>query len=506
MKHIILLLVMAMFTCSCEDFLAENTETGVTNNNYWKNESDVDAAVNGLHAEFRLIHGRNVTIQYRDRGLLFDVLGAWTNPNNNELSKSWSYVDGCLDWKNEYEVVNWANEILDNIDRAYLPAERYNFYRAQALGIRGYIYFYILKNWGDAPLILHAADVGAKARAPWQNIADQCITDLQQAANLLPRARDLVDKNGTAITSRQTFSRGTCQAVLAHLFAWKAALDKEPGLNRTAIAYCDSVISDNSYGLVDNIKEVCDIVIRGNSKEGILECDFENNEFDSKGWGAYLAGFCQFWPVVPLTTASSSRRGLLINNTTVFRVYPDKKDQRREEYFYKLDSMANEPVSVTRGYAYVQKYQHIFKHESGSQVGQIKAYDANEIMLRLADIILLRAELKVKTGDEAGAIADLNRIRERTGCSPYGAAVDGDLAGAIQDERDRELFIEGLAIRYYDIVRNGTFRERLKGKFKTLTDRDVEDGALYFPVAKTAFYNNTLMLQTPYWKRNGYAY
>ena len=168
--------------------------------------------------------------------------------------------------------------------------------------------------------------------------------------------------------------------------------------------------------------------------------------------------------------------------------------------------MANEPASVTRGYAYVQKYQHIFKHESGSQVGRIKAYDANEIMSRLADIILLRAELKAKTGDDAGAIKDLNRIRERAGCSPYSASVDGDLAGAIQDERDRELFIEGLAIRYYDIVRNGTFRERLKGKFKTLTDRDVEDGALYFPVANTAFYNNTLMLQTPYWKRNGYAY
>ena len=112
----------------------------------------------------------------------------------------------------------------------------------------------------------------------------------------------------------------------------------------------------------------------------------------------------------------------------------------------------------------------------------------------------------MKTGDEAGAIKDLNRIRERAGCSPYNAVVDGELAGAIQDERDREFFCEGAAIRYYDVVRNGTFRERLRGDFKTLTDQDVKDGALYFPVASTAFYNNTLMLQTPYWKRNGYAY
>ena len=61
-------------------------------------------------------------------------------------------------------------------------------------------------------------------------------------------------------------------------------------------------------------------------------------------------------------------------------------------------------------------------------------------------------------------------------------------------------------VRYFDVVRNGTFREELRGKFKTLTDQDVEDGALYFPVGLRAFNNNTLMLQNRYWKRNGFAF
>lgn len=492
---------------SCEDFLTEETETGVTNNNFWKTASDVDAAVNGMYSTFRFYQGDNVIVHNRDRGVVFDVLGTWTNPCNNELWRSWTKGDACISWSTEYDVVSRANLVLDNIHRADLSAERYNFYLGQALGVRGYMYFYILKCWGDAPLILHSEDVGMKARTPWQEIAGQCIEDLTRAAGLLPRASDLVDIDGKSITSKQVFSRGTCQAVLAHLYAWKAALNKEPELNKTALLYCDSVISDNSYQLAGSVNEVCEKVMLGNSPEGILECDYKDTEFDLKHYGSYMASYCQKWPIVPLTTPSTSRaRGLCINNSTVYAMYPDKNDSRREEYFYKLDSMAGVSTSITRGWAYVQKMRHVLTYTSGSQVGTIRAYEDNEILIRLADIILLRAELKVKTGDEAGAIKDLNLIRERACCSPYNAAVDGDLASAIQDERDRELFVEGLCTRYFDVVRNGTFRERLKGNFKILTDKDVEDGALYFPVGIRAFNENTLMLQTPYWKRNGYAY
>ena len=184
-------------------------------------------------------------------------------------------------------------------------------------------------------------------------------------------------------------------------------------------------------------------------------------------------------------------------------MYPDITDQRRNEYFYKLDSMATVPTSTTQGGAYIQKWRHVIKYNGGSMDGRIQAYEDNEILIRLADIILLRAELYAKTGNATGAIKDLNTIRSRAGAAEYSAA-EGDLTEAIAQERDRELFLES-GIRYYDIVRNRTFREKLLGDFQTLTDQDVQDGALYLPVGLYAFNNNTLMTQTPYWKRNGFA-
>ena len=186
------------------------------------------------------------------------------------------------------------------------------------------------------------------------------------------------------------------------------------------------------------------------------------------------------------------------------KMYRDVSDERRDEYFYKLDSMAGVSTSVTQGAAYISKWRGVITNVGGSGDGTLKAYEDNEILIRLADIILLRAEVKVKTGDTQGAINDLNTIRARAGAPLYSAS-EGDLQEAIAKERDKELFLEA-GIRFYDIIRNGTFREKLRGKFKTLTDQDVADGAYYLPVGNGAFTNNTLMKQTVYWKRNGYAY
>ena len=505
MKRIYVFILLALSLSSCDDFLTVESDTGVTSLNYWKNASDLNAANYGLHQTFRYNIGRNVSAQYRDRGQPFDVLGIWTNPSNNDLSRGWTPTHACINWNNEYKVINEANLILDNIDRAALTSEQYNFFRGQALGIRAYVYFYMLQNWGDVPLIVHAEDVGMKSRTAWQKVAERCIVDLREAITLLPVADELKDIEENPITSKQAVSSGTCHAILAHLYAWKAAVNKEPELLKLAILECDSVISDNSYQLAGHMKEVCEKVIPGNSREGIFEYDFENSEYDLKGWGAYLAGFCQWWPIVPLTTPSTARRGLLISNSTVYKMFPDPEDQRREEYFYKLDSMAKVSTTITKGNASVQKYKQVITYESGNQKGQIKSYIANEIIIRLADIILLRAECKARVGDHGGARIDLNRIRNRAGVKDY-AGTDVDLQDEIQDEREREFFVEGFSTRYFDCVRNGNYRERLKGKFKTLTEQDVKDGALFLPVGKMAFYDNTLMLQTPYWKRNGYTY
>lgn len=501
--YIFIPFVLILNSCS-DSFLTEEPEISVTNNNFWKIDQDFQAATMGLHSLFRAAQG-HVMVQYRDRGLIFDNLALWQHPCNNELARSWGMTDGNLDWRLEYKVITFANEIIYNLKKGNLAKERYNYYMGQALVLRAYMYFYVFRVWGDAPLILNSEETGEIGRTAWQEIAAQCITDLQEAAKLLPHANALKDVNGEAITSKQIASRGTAHAILAHLYAWKATLNKEPELNQLALSECDSVLSYKYYQLAENIRDVCEIVMLGNSDEGIFELDYRDNDFDFITSGSRLAGFCQSFPIVPLATPQTKRRNLRINNTTVYALYPDVNDDRRKEYFYELDYYNSQSTSITQGAAYIQKLRHYNKYTDGMLVERIKSYLDNEIIIRLADIILLRAELKEKTGDRTGAEADLNVIRQRANTSVYNES-EGSLKEAIQNERDRELFLEGINTRFFDMVRNGMFREKLRGKFKTLTDQDVADGALFVPVGSIAFSNNTRMIQTTYWKRNGYPH
>lgn len=498
-------MVIWLLTLSCDNFLTQEPETVVTNINFWKTEQDVETAVYSLHQLFRSVFKQVSVVVYRDRGLPFDFLASrYKSVCSNQLSKFCGPNDLRFDWYYEYRVIASANSVIDNISRADLSDDRYDFYLGQAYFIRAFVYFYILRTWGDAPLISASEDVGPKARTPWTEIAGFVRQDLYRALEMLPVASELKDADGSHIVSKQIPSQGTAYAVLAHLEAWVAALNQQPELNSKAIEAATQVINSGEYVLVANPKAVCEKVMYGNSEEGIFELDHRNTPDDLKD-GGYLAGFCQSWPIHPLTTPATRRTNMRISNAAVRQIYADVNDKRREEYFYKLDSMASLPTSTTSGGAYIQKFRHVLAYEGGSLDGRYRTYEDSEVLIRLADIILLRAELREKTGDRKGAIADLNIIRQRAGASNY-SPDEGDLKDAILLERERELFIEGIQLRYFDIVRTGTFRTKLIGDFQTLTDEDVAEGALYMPVSITAFENNTLMLQTTYWKRNGFAF
>ena len=128
---------LALFLLSgCDSFLTQLSENNTTVANHFRSETDVEAAVYGMHAQFREVMG-SFTQDYRDRGLLLDNFGLarWREANEHNLS---GYTATAVEfsWMYEYKAVSAANLVIGNLYRAGLPEERYRFYMGQALCIR----------------------------------------------------------------------------------------------------------------------------------------------------------------------------------------------------------------------------------------------------------------------------------------------------------------------------------------------------------------------------------
>lgn len=76
----------------------------------------------------------------------------------------------------------------------------------------------------------------------------------------------------------------------------------------------------------------------------------------------------------------------------------------------------------------------------------------DEYLIRLPETILLRAEAKMRSGDNAGAADDINLLRKRAQCDYLVKASDVNV-DLILDERARELVYE--ECRWNTLLRMG---------------------------------------------------
>jgi hypothetical protein len=136
--------------------------------------------------------------------------------------------------------------------------------------------------------------------------------------------------------------------------------------------------------------------------------------------------------------------------------------------------------------------------------GKYTTYGQNIPVIRLAEMYLIRAEAAFRAGDVATALADLNRIRTRSGATPLTVA---DLTPAnglatILRERQLELAFEGF--RIYDLKRtNGVVAP---ARAATPTSAAVpavlaNDNILVLPIPKRETDlndpNNPVLIQNP---------
>ena len=109
--------------------------------------------------------------------------------------------------------------------------------------------------------------------------------------------------------------------------------------------------------------------------------------------------------------------------------------------------------------------------------------DINPVIFRLADVYLMRAEAKLRLGDAAGALADINAVRAARGTSEL---LDIDLEGMLK-ERGFEFYYE--MQRRTDLIRFGKFNDAWTEKPASEPFRRV------YPIPVNALAASSLLVQ-----------
>jgi starch-binding outer membrane protein, SusD/RagB family len=357
------------------------------------------------------------------------------------------------DWNSFYNLIGAANRVICNVDSVpdqTLTAAERKQWKSEALILRSFIMFDMVRMWGGIPLVLvEPPAINAKnivkvyplyypPRDSVSKVYTQIIQDLNIA--LEPGGAPDIDPSNKFI-----FSKTVANALLAKVYAEQPVRDYS-----RVLSYCEKVEQDVSlvanYGDLFEVNDNKTDVKFRNTSESIFEISFSGGG----NWNAWLYG-------VDMTNPNSTYDWAkwLTPSRDLIAAFDKAGDVIRKNVtiVYATVSWSNEYPS--------KNYPFMHKCPSGF---------SSVIKLRLADILLLKAEAYVELGDLANAAATVNKIRKRANLPELSAAIASSktaMADAVLNERRLELAFEGQ--RWFDLVRTGKVLEVMN----TLNSRDV---------------------------------
>lgn len=504
MKKYIIILIVALFfvNTSCMNIDVE-PENAVTFENFFKEEKDYQVFLTDIKRKFKLqiASDGNSNIQIK-KGFYCDEIYEFSSKFARELDYKIVHTPNTMqiDWIQLYQIIASCNILLENTEKATFSEERKQYYAAQAYFYRGYVYYSIVLDYGEAPISLESRKLEMKAKSTTEELIKQVVSDMENAIDGLPAFKDLTDDFGKPSTDRGLLCKESAYAVLGYMYAWEASILNKPDSYQKAIEAVSSILKQTEYyDLASNPEEVCTQVLAGSdNKEIIFKVSMDWTKGEDSGVPTpanYLTGF----PLYPtyLEGDLAEYGDALIWNETIDIMFP-KGDFRRDAYFYKTDEYrTDEWLEITYGCAFPYKFRDVLVQSSGESAGEVLALGKAKIMFRVADLLLLRAECYARSNQDGLAINDLNSVRARANAKLYGVVEEpGDLRYTIFKEREKELLWE--FFRYYDAMRNGYYSE-ISETYGKLTAQEIKDGAIYLPMPSKAFDQNPLMKQNKYW-------
>ena len=455
LKTIILATAAAFGLTACNDYLDIMPENALPQEEMWASKSDVESALFAGYYNLR----SSITTHLIPLGEL--RAGCVKRRSGNNLDKldvkpnDKTYTD----WKIFYKVIADANGVIANVEKARSNDETYteeemNSHLCEAYFLRALSYFYIVRNWRDAPLVLEPYETDEAEYLLPQSSESELIAQIKKD---LKTAIDLGAAKEEFDTTWETKGRATVWAIyalMADVCLWNQDFNE-------AIEYADMVIESRSpyaprFMSTATHSSWFKMFNPGNSEESIFELQFSSIKYDGTSF--------QTNDLPPLFYNTTTTTYMLSENLT--REFNSDATQ----IFNRFNGDQEMYVRTRFGGYYAPENSvtgYVWKYLGGSTISEPRTqnyYDPNFIIYRVAEVMLIKAEALLMRGmglvpeDNEQAIAIINTIRLRTNLLDVTATANSSLVELLElviSERIMEFVGEGKA--WYDLLRVGRY-------------------------------------------------
>lgn len=470
MKKFIYSLIFIFVMAGCHDLLDVDPLTSISENSFWQNQKDLDAAVNGVYNVF----------QDRWTFDIFGMLDVMTPiAHARTVTRHNALASGVFDsshplirdrWRACYRGIVRANDVLENIDAVEMDEELKDERRGETLFLRAYLYFNLVYFYGDVPLILDVPTLANAlvSRNSKSEVLDQMVDDIDEAISLL----------SVEASEQGRVTQGAALTLKAKIFMQESQYEQ-------ALPILEQIM-DLNYSLYPDYK-VLFLTAGENNDEVIFDIQFtsetgdpsQGNDFNKfYGNRSMLAsGFSWMQPTKELIEMYETIDGSPQDPEDMFA----NKDPRMDmtvlrpgtTFIDRNGRLQNYPEDM-RNYNHSQTGMQMRKFviEGTSEDAPFtNTFDSpnNWIMFRYADVLLLYAEAKNETLPD-GVVTDasiydaINSIRQRpTVEMPIiePGKTKSELREIIRHERAVELAFEGWY--YFDLKRWGLLMDSNDG-------------------------------------------
>lgn len=420
-------MILAAFSCvglsGCKkSFFERAPEDAITLDNYYKTDEQVLSSTNALYSvpwfgwntkagwaitELASGNGRTYSSDVVNFGN-FSVTG-----DNFELGGAWNSL---------FTVIAQSNALINNLPvkvTAAVSKPVLNNALGEAHLMRGLAYFYLVRLWGNVPIIENSLDYVENFQIntnPVTDIYTLIIKDFQFAeANCTKMVR-----TGNSIAQGHA-SSGSASALLAKVYLYKQDY-------QNALLYANKVISSGEfklYGADVTGKTFNDLFLtaNNNNEESVVALQWAAN--GGYGKANAMQASLAFSSAI---TQTGDGYGVLAPTFDLQDLY-ETGDQRRKATIMLPGDHYDEINMAGGGYtlpadansqgthAQIKKYVIGSPADNGGQ-GSAQSTGNNTYLMRYADVYLIKAEAAMAgaaTSADPVALAAINKIRNRAG-------------------------------------------------------------------------------------------